>query len=129
MANRDAPLPVAVIGGQVTITRALPHSAPGSDQSKVSLMANKDLPLHVEIVGGVVTATIGVSTLCTAVAAGHTFPPQGRFTDEYAFARAVAAELMREDEDGTTRFHRLLEVAAVEAIEQGADGVRFPGDA
>lgn len=91
-------------------------------------MANKDLPLKVEIVGGVVTMTIGVSALCTAVAAGGTFPPEGRFTDEYVFARAVVEELAREDEDGTTRVHRLLEMAAVEAIEQGAQGVRFPND-
>ena len=72
--------------------------------------------------------TIGVSALCAAVAAGDTFPPEGSFTDEYAFARAVVAELAREDEDGTTPAHRLLEVAAVEAVEQGAEGVRFPGD-
>lgn len=91
-------------------------------------MANKDLPLDFQIIGGVVTVTIGVSTLCAAVAAGHTFPPDGRITDEYAFARAVVSELSREDEDGTTRVHRLLELAAVEAIEEGAEGVRVPGD-
>lgn len=91
-------------------------------------MANKDLPLKVDIVGGLVTVTIGVSSLCTAVAAGSTFPPEGQFTDEYAFARAVVTELAREDEDGTTPVHRLLEMAAVEAVEEGAEGVRFPGD-
>lgn len=129
MVSNDTPVTFAVVDGQVTMTRTLPHSAPGRDQSTVGLMANKDLPLKVEIVGGIVTVTIGVSTLCTAVAAGGTFPPEPRFTDEYAFARAVVAQLAQEDEDGTTRVHRLLELAAVEAIEDGADGVRFPGDA
>ncbi len=91
-------------------------------------MANKDRPLDVEIIGGVVTITIGVSALCGAVVGGPAFPPDPTITDEYAFARAVASELTREEEDGTTPVHRMLDAAAVEAIEYGADGIRFPGD-
>ena len=96
-------------------------------------MANKDQPLKVEIVGGSLTISIGVSTLCHALKHGPAFESDAsgepEITDEDTFVREVARALERDEEDGTNRIHRMLDAAAEEAIQDGAEGVRFPGDA
>jgi len=96
-------------------------------------MANKDQPLKVELVGGLLTVSIGVSALCTAVKAAPCFETdlegEPEITDEDIFVRAIVAELEREEEDGTTPLHQIFDHAAGKAIEEGAEGVRFPGDA
>ena len=48
--------------------------------------------------------------------------------DPVAFAAAVVEELGREEEDGTTPVHLLFDQAAADAIENGADGIRMPGE-
>ena len=96
-------------------------------------MANKDQPLRVGLGGGLVTISIGVSTLCNALKGGPAFETDSEeepeITDEDVFVRAVLEELEREEEDGSNRVHRMFDAAAEEAISQGAEGVRFPGDA
>jgi hypothetical protein len=83
-------------------------------------------PLEVEIRGGELSITIGLGTLCYAV---QQCPSWGsrladfKVTDEEAFAQAVLHQLTREDEIGTTAVHKMLDAAAEEAIEQGAEGV------
>ena len=95
-------------------------------------MVNKDQGLQVELKGGTLLISIGVSALCTAVKAGPGFEaddgPQLVITDEDVFVRAIVAELEREEEDGSTRIHRMLDGAAEEALEQGAEGVEYSGD-
>jgi hypothetical protein len=36
--------------------------------------------------------------------------------------------LSKEEEDGSTPVHRMLDKAAMDAIENGAEGVHCPGD-
>ena len=44
-------------------------------------------------------------------------------SDQLIFAGEVRAELEREEEDGTTLVHRMLDKAMVEAAEQGGEGI------
>lgn len=43
--------------------------------------------------------------------------------DPAAFAKELARELNDEDDDGTTRIHRMLDKAIEGAIDQGAEGI------
>jgi hypothetical protein len=46
-----------------------------------------------------------------------------KVTDSRAFAADLVTELNREEEDGTTRVHRMFDGAIDEAINQGAEGI------
>jgi hypothetical protein len=46
-----------------------------------------------------------------------------KVSDAAVFAADLVRELNREEEDGTTRIHRMFDGAIMEAIEQGACGV------
>lgn len=46
-----------------------------------------------------------------------------KITDADAFAKDLMHELNNEDEQGTTRIHKMFDRAMNEAIEQGAQGV------
>jgi hypothetical protein len=54
--------------------------------------------------------------------------PRYEVTDAELFAKALVRELNKDDEQGTTRIHRMLDAAMEEAIEQGAEGVSEPID-
>lgn len=93
-------------------------------------MANKDLPLTVGLVSGVLTVSIGVSTLCQTIKNGTVFEDflggeGAEITDEYAFARAITEHLTEVEEDGSTKVHHMLDVAARGAIGDGCDGVKL----
>lgn len=49
--------------------------------------------------------------------------PKMKVSDAAAFAPYLVTALSQESEDGTTRIHRLLDRAIVDACEQGAEGV------
>lgn len=86
----------------------------------------RDQHLEAAISDDVLIITIGVSNLVTAVLAGpHLDGDDPVAVDVDIFAAEILAELLREEEDGTTPIHRMLDAAAVEAIEQGAEGIRF----
>jgi hypothetical protein len=44
-------------------------------------------------------------------------------TDPSAFAKEIVRSINDEDEQGTTRFHKMFDKAMAHAIEQGAEGV------
>jgi hypothetical protein len=46
-----------------------------------------------------------------------------KVTDSVAFAQDLLSELLSEEEDGTTRVHKMFDGAILEAIEQGAEGI------
>lgn len=48
-----------------------------------------------------------------------------RVTNADAFAKELYTELCREDEDGTTLVHEMLDRAVINAVENGADGVEW----
>jgi len=77
--------------------------------------------LEVEIKNGRLEITIGVDLLCFAIEHG----PIGeglRITDNDVFAAEIRRTLLNEEEDGSTPVHRMFDVAADEACEQGAEG-------
>jgi hypothetical protein len=97
----------------------------------------EDEPLKVQVVGGRLVITIGIACLAHAIE----FDPSlslfneetGEFeypevTDPLVFAQAIDCALSQEEEDGSTPVHRMLDKAALDAIESGAEGVHCPGD-
>lgn len=88
----------------------------------------RDHGLSVEIRDGAIVIAIGVYTLRHAISlASNIDDPEGEIliTDSDAFARDLVSELNREDEQGTTPVHRLLDQAAKDAVAQGCGGVDF----
>ncbi|GJD97732.1 hypothetical protein [Methylobacterium iners] len=95
-------------------------------------MANKDQGLRISLTGGLLTISLGVSTLCQAIKGGTVFEDfmggeDAVITDEDAFARAITAGLGREEENGDTPVHDMLDRVARRAINDGAEGVLIPG--
>ena len=86
-------------------------------------------PLTVALDGELVIIRVGTRTLATALEAGPILENGGgKITDPAKFAAAIVEELQGEAEDGTTLVHEMFDAAAVRAIENGCDGVSFPGD-
>lgn len=84
----------------------------------------RNQPLQVEIKDGRLEITIGVDLMCFAIEHG----PMGEgltITDKDVFAKEVLNALLTEEEDGSTPVHRMLDSAANEACEQGAEGCEF----
>jgi hypothetical protein len=48
-----------------------------------------------------------------------------KLTDAPTFARDLVRELNREEEDGSTRVHRMFDAAIEAAIDGGADGIEY----
>lgn len=86
--------------------------------------------LYVDLAHGELRVSIGKSILAIAATAiPNTGWDEGalKITDKEAFAKAVLHELRREEEDGTTLVHRMLDKAMLRAIEQGCEGVELKG--
>lgn len=79
--------------------------------------------LKTEIKDGVLTISIGVEALAFAIE--HNPEPGNEMvvTNPEKFAEDVARELNREQEDGTTVVHLMLDRAAKESCEQGSEWV------
>lgn len=82
-------------------------------------------PLSIEIVDGRLVIAIGIKTLGEAVTSDcGPFDGLGlRVTEHHIFAQEVMRQLKREDHDGTTPVHVLLDKAAFDAWENGAEGI------
>lgn len=94
-------------------------------------------PLQVLIEDGEIVIRIGIDTLQMAVRACPELENYDSETasfhepvvvDPEVFASEVFYELTREAEDGTTLVHDMFDNAFLCAIEQGAEGIRMPGD-
>jgi hypothetical protein len=94
-------------------------------------------PLTCRIEDGVLIISIGVDCLAHAIQmspglsefdeeSGEWATPE--VTDADKFAIEVVCELEAEAEDGTTLVHIAFDRAAANAIENGAQGVKLPGD-
>lgn len=79
--------------------------------------------LAVTIKDGQLNISIGIALLAFAVQAQDAWPEGVRVTDLQEFASSMARQLQKEEEDGTTPVHRMLDAAAYEVLEQGDDGV------
>lgn len=80
--------------------------------------------LSVKIVDGRLEITLGIDILKHAVTIGVPLD-EDAVTDIDLFADAIMLELRREDEDGTTLVHRMLDKAATNAVENGCAGVKY----
>lgn len=96
-------------------------------------MSDPNEPLRVKVKQGRLVISIGVQTLAFAVENGSAFEVYvgeeyvgPKIMDRAAFARAVAVELKREDEDGSTLLTKMLDEAAELAMESGLDCVELP---
>lgn len=84
-----------------------------------------DKPLTVSVENGVLSISIGIGLLAFAVQAPDAtgWPSDFYIADIREFGREFAAELRREEEDGTTPVHRLFDKAATDLLETGAASV------
>jgi hypothetical protein len=91
---------------------------------------SKKRPLMVKIEHGEVVIRIGVDVLAFAAEKGPVFdmedPPQ--IIDKNEWARDVVTELEREEEDGTTPIHAMLDAAMRAAVEGGSLAVVWPDE-
>ena len=92
-------------------------------------------PLEVAIVDGRLVISIGVKTLAHAVqleggmlyqVGDEDIATGVTITDPLTAAKEIARELKREEEDGTTLVHKLLDKAAMDAYENGGEGFAEP---
>jgi hypothetical protein len=82
--------------------------------------------LSVSIVDDALVISIGLDALKTAIENNPSYPlDKVTVTDIHAIAKEIVSELNREEEDGSTPVHRMLDRAFDNAIEQGAEGVEI----
>lgn len=79
--------------------------------------------LSVVVEGGQLKISIGIALLAFAVQSQDNWPEEFAVVDLREFAKSMARQLQREEEDGTTPVHRMLDTAAEAVLEQGDDGV------
>lgn len=78
------------------------------------------------IENGTITIRVPINNLAAIVEgawASGALDMRFKVTDEDAFARDLIGELNREEEDGTTPIHRLLDAMINEALESGGEGI------
>lgn len=86
----------------------------------------KNQQLNVAIEGERLCISIGLDTLCFAAETGRSYGLEGiEITDKSVFVGELVNELKSEDEDGSTLIHRAIDEAVSNALENGAQGVRF----
>lgn len=83
---------------------------------------------YVSIEGDAIVMRIPFKVIPTAVegawSEGHR-SPRLKVTDAESFAKGMVVELNRESENGTTALDLLLDKAAYDACENGAEGVEI----
>ncbi|MBD8556875.1 hypothetical protein IFT84_20405 [Rhizobium sp. CFBP 8762] len=79
--------------------------------------------LSVSIKEGQLHISIGIATLAWTVQMQDAWPEDFYVSDLSKFAKSMAQQLKREEEDGTTAVHRMLDAAADAVMENGDDGV------
>lgn len=93
--------------------------------------------MKVEIEDGelVIRVSLGALALATTLSPGLSdvaYDDEGEertitITDPVAWAGEVRSALLREEEDGTTLVHRMLDQAFSNALESGGEGIHIPG--
>jgi hypothetical protein len=83
--------------------------------------------MQIEIIDGKFVITAGVELVIFAVTHGienNIFDLN--ITDEDLFAKGILSALRATEEDGTNLIHRAFDKAAIDAIENGCEGVELP---
>jgi hypothetical protein len=83
----------------------------------------EEAPLAVELRDGKLIISVGTSTLSLATSGGCGDTDSFFVVSDALFAKAVARELVAEDEAGDTPVTRMLTQAARRAVEGGCEGV------
>lgn len=87
----------------------------------------RNRPLEINLHGGLLTISIGVSTLCYAIQQADEIQDV-KIVNEDAFIKDFLVEMDREDEEGSTKLHKLFDELANQAINDGAFGVEVISD-
>jgi hypothetical protein len=100
---------------------------------KENTMKNEDSPMEVKVDQGVLMISIGIDTLAWAfehqddnnpwLDSAHDFVQSLKVIDPLQFAKDVACEITREEEDGTSPLHLFFDKMCNEACDQGSGGV------
>ena len=106
--------------GYESLTRPNPHD-PLTPNS--GMIDHRKDNLTVEIKDGRLLIAIGVETLAFAIT--HNPELKINVTDPDGFANDLLSNLEREQEDGTTPVHLLLDKAANEAAENGSEFIKL----
>jgi pyruvate carboxylase len=77
---------------------------------------------------GDITIRIPRAALRHTVRTLDLYDGDARVTNTKVFSDAVILELEREEDDGTTLAHLMIDRAVERAIESGAEGVKIDGD-
>ena len=100
-------------------------------------LPDADSLINISVKNGVLLSiTVGANVLVNAVKYdpllvafdehGESYEPE--VTDVAKWLDAIITALRSEEEDGTTLVHRMLDKAAIEAIESGAEGIKTGDD-
>lgn len=94
-----------------------------------------DQELKIEIQNDELIIRIGISTLavaarncqyCDAIIMDHDADEEAvKITDEKVFAESILLALKREEEDGTTLVHKMLDSATEYVVEYGENGIEI----
>lgn len=92
--------------------------------------SNEDQDLTVAVEDDRLVISIGVKALSVVALTGDHFGnhPMDAVTDITGFAEEMKRKLLREEEDGTTLIHRMLDEAAQAVDEDGFEGINGPVD-
>jgi hypothetical protein len=86
----------------------------------------RDQLLNVEIKDEKIILSIGVEALEIAASVGRSFGMgEVAITNMDAFMSGLLRYIRREEEDGSTPFHRMIDECVSEMIENGEDGVQY----
>lgn len=87
-------------------------------------MSNLEIKFKQTVEGDIVIR-IPRSYLRHAITIHEDMPEESRVTNTKIFSDAVFEELQRESEDGSNYIHTMLDLAILEAVEQGCEGVKL----
>jgi len=86
----------------------------------------KNQPLVVEIKNGRLEMSIGVDCLLFGIEYGLEMRAEEfEVTDKDKWLREIVDAIQIEEEDGSTVIHKAIDSAALQAIENGAEGIEF----
>lgn len=85
-------------------------------------MKTKDQPLEIKVRNGRLVISVGISALAYGVQESYEWTGE-KISDELQFAKDVARELSREDEQGNTEFYFLLDKLSQRAIDNGTTAI------
>lgn len=90
--------------------------------------ANIDQPLKCSVERDELVVRVGVGTIafCCKKKNGGNVPDQIKIIDKHQFAKDIAYEMEREEENGDTPLRLLLDEVIQKAMDMGSTGLSYP---